>query len=445
MTDRPTVVLFTRDLRLRDHPALAAACRLSSDVVPAFVLDPAILSGRFAAPNRAAFLSDALADLRTNLRGKGGDLVLRAGDPVEEAVRLARETGAVRITVSADVTSYAHRRERRLALECARTGIALTTFPGVTVVPPGELHPVGSDHYRVFTPYWRAWSAATWRGVESTPRRIRLPRGLDVGALPDRQRLADGPISPHLPPGGETAGLARLDAVVRHIARTGQPDRDDLGADDTTRLSAYLHFGCVSPLYVAVRLRGRADDVVRQLCWRDFFHQVTAAFPRIASDDYRPRGHEWTHAAGDAVPAWRDGRTGVPLVDAGMRQLVVEGWLPNRVRMVVASFLTRQLDVDWRVGAAHFFRWLVDGDVANNAGNWQWVAGTGNDTRPGRVLNPVRQGRRFDPDGTYVRRWVPELADVRGAAVHEPWRLPAAERRRINYPPPIVEPVPRRR
>lgn len=445
MTDRPTVVLFSRDLRLRDHPALAAACRWSSEVVPAFVLDPAILCGTFASPNRAAFLADALADLRTSLRAKGGDLVVRSGDPVEVAIRLARETDAARIVASADVTSYARRREHRLAIACERAGIEFATFPGITVVPPGELHPPGSHHYRVFTPYWRAWSATSWRGVEPAPRRIRLPRGLAVGRLPVRTRLADGPISPHLPPGGETAGLARLDTAVRRIARAAEPDRNDLAADDTTRLSPYLHFGCVSPLHAAERLRGHADDVVRQLCWRDFFHQVTAAFPQIARDDYRPRGREWADGGDDAVQAWRDGRTGVPLVDAGMRQLRAEGWLPNRARMVVASFLTKQLGVDWRVGAAHFFRWLVDGDVANNAGNWQWVAGTGNDTRPGRVLNPVRQGRRFDPDGAYVRRWVPELADVRGGAVHEPWRLPTADRRRLDYPPPIVEPTPRRR
>ena len=441
----PTVVLFTRDLRVRDHPALAAACRWSREVVPLFVLDDAILRGRFAAPNRAAFLVEALADLRASLESRGGSLVLRSGDPVEEALRVVRDTGATRLVTSADVTAYARRRERRLADACATADVEFALFPGVTVVPPGELRPASGDHYKVFTPYWRAWERAERRAVEPAPRRVRLPVGLDPGRLPERDALVDGPTSPRLPEGGETAGRARLDAYVRQSAR-GRPDRDDLAADETTRLSPYLHFGCLSALTVAERLRGRADDVVRQIAWRDFHHQVTAAFPGIATRDYRPGRRTWTGKteAEDAIRAWQDGRTGVPLVDAGMRQLLAEGWMHNRARMVVASFLTKSLGVDWRVGAAHFFRWLVDGDVANNAGNWQWVAGTGNDTRPNRVLNPVRQGHRFDPDGRYVRRWVPELAGVEGGAVHEPWKLPESVRATLDYPPPLVDPVPRR-
>ncbi len=171
---------------------------------------------------------------------------------------------------------------------------------------------------------------------------------------------------------------------------------------------------------------------------------MTAAFPRITTDDLRNRGREWTTDTQDAVEAWRTGHTGIPLVDAGMRQLLAEGWMHNRARMLVASFLTKQVGVDWRVGAAHFMHWLVDGDVANNYGNWQWVAGTGNDTRPNRVLSPLRQAERFDGDGEYVRRHVPELAGIEGGAVHKPWELPEDVRRNLDYPPPLIDPVPRR-
>lgn len=434
---RTAVVLFTRDLRVHDHPALAAAAEHAERVVPLFVLDDAILTGRNAAPNRAAFLARALADLRDRLRERGGDLVLRRGDVVEETMAVVAETGATAVVCSADVSGYAQRREHRLAGACERQGVRFRTYPGVTVVPPGALLPAGGDHYRVFTPYWRAWDAATWRDQLPAPAAVSTGDLDRVGRLPSPDALAGDATSPELPEGGETAGRRVLDAAVRR-AGDGEPDLDDLAGDHTSRLSPYLHFGCVSPLEVANRLAGRAPEQVRQLAWRDFHHQVTAAFPGIARKDYRRRDVDWRDDA-DALRAWRDGETGVPIVDAGMRQLLREGWMHNRARLVTASFLTKNLRIDWRDGAAHFFRWLVDGDVANNAGNWQWVAGTGNDTRPNRVLNPLRQAKRFDPDGVYVRRYVPELAGVDGAAVHTPWTLPDDRRKELDYPDPLVD------
>lgn len=177
---------------------------------------------------------------------------------------------------------------------------------------------------------------------------------------------------------------------------------------------------------------------VRQLCWRDFHHQVLAATPQLPFEDYRSRGDEWRQDE-DALAAWKAGRTGIPVVDAGMRQLAAEGWMHNRARLVTASLLTKDLYLNWRLGAAHFWDLLVDGDLANNAGNWQWVAGTGNDTRPNRVFNPLRQAERFDPDGDYVRRYVPELAGVEGSAVHRPWKLADQVRSTLEYPDPIVD------
>ncbi|MBP2708158.1 deoxyribodipyrimidine photo-lyase [Microbispora sp. RL4-1S] len=419
------VVLFNRDLRVRDHPALAAACSRGG-VVPLFVLDPAIEAG-----HRREFLHESLHDLRASLRRLGGDLVVRHGDPVAEAMRVAGETSAAGVWASADVSAFARRREQRLAEACETHRLEFRTFPGVTVVPPGALTPPGGDHYKIFTPYWRVWSAWPGRPVLEPPERVRLPHGLAPGSLPALSPEPFGVVR-----GGETEGLRRMDEWVGDgLGRYGDT-RDHLAAR-TSMLSAYLHFGCVSPNELA-RRAGRhrgGDDYVRQLCWRDFHHQVTHAFPGITRHDYRPRGRlpgrtAWGRDA-DAEAAWREGTTGVPVVDAGMRQLRREGWMHNRARLIVGSYLTKRLGIDWRVGADHFARLLLDADVPNNFGNWQWVAGTGNDTRPNRTLNPVRQARRFDPCGEYVRRYVPELASLPDDLVHEPWRAPVPVR---GYP-----------
>ena len=437
------VVLFTRDLRVHDHPALAEAARQARRVVPLFVFDREILAGEFAAANRLAFMLAALGDLRASLRRRGADLVVRHGDPVHEAVRLASAHGAGAVHATADVSEHARRRQERLRRACAAHRLELRLLPGVTVVPPGELHPSGGgDHYRVFTPYWRAWSAQRWRAPAPAPRALALPDGLDPGPLPALADLARGEVSPDLVPGGEAAGRRRWHAWRRRGLAAYADRHDDLPGDRTSRIGPYIHFGCLSPLELATgALDGPGGEAfARQLCWRDFHHQVTAAFPAIARRDYRPARRAWrSDAAG--LAAWKQGRTGWPIVDAGMRQLRAEGWMHNRARLIVASFLVKDLGVDWRLGAAHFLDWLVDGDVANNSGNWQWVAGTGNDTRPNRVLNVLRQADRHDPAGDYVRRYVPELAGIAGSAVHRPWALDDDRRRRLDYPAPLVDPA----
>ncbi|MEV0732872.1 deoxyribodipyrimidine photo-lyase [Polymorphospora sp. NPDC050346] len=404
---RTAIVLFTRDLRVHDQPALAAACANAERAVPLFVLDPA-LAGR--SPNRDRFLAQSLADLRGSLRERGGDLVLRHGDPVAETIRLAAETGAGGIAVSADVSRYARRRESRLRAEADRHRLSLRLFPGLTVVDPGAVTPAGGDHYKVFTPYFRAWAASRWRDEVATPATVPLPSGVAVGRLP---ALPAGE-SPRAAAGGETVGRRLLRGWLGGIDRYDDI-HDDLAADATSRLSPYLRFGCVSPLAVARAAGDRDGPFVRQLCWRDFYHQVAYAFPDLSTAAYRPGVTEvWRYDA-DALAAWQEGRTGVPIVDAGMRQLRAEGWMHNRARLITASYLTKQLGLDWRLGVEWFHRWLLDGDVANNSGNWQWVAGTGNDTKPYRRFNPVRQAHRFDPAGDYVRRWVPELDPARSA------------------------------
>jgi deoxyribodipyrimidine photo-lyase len=439
---RTTVVLFTRDLRVHDHPALAEAAAVSERVVPLFVLDDSLLASDHARPNRVQFLLESLADLDESLRWLGGRLVVRRGDPVREALVIARAAGAHAIFTSADVSAFAQRRASRLAQECAAHGIEHRDFPGMTVVAPGAVLPSGGDHFRVFTPYWNRWRAVPLRARVSKPRRLVLPSGLAVGVLPDRADLVGGATSPHLMPGGETRARVRLATWCRGDVTRYAERHDAPAAEGTSRLSPYLHFGCVSPVEVASRypVRGASEAFLRQLSWRDFHHQVTAAFPAIAHTDYRPRGRRWRSDAG-LLEAWKAGRTGYPIVDAGMRQLAVEGWMHNRARLLTASFLVKDLGLDWRLGARHFLDLLVDGDIANNSGNWQWVAGTGNDTRPNRTFNAVRQALRFDPDGTYVRRWVPELASVPGPRIHTPWALDPAERDRLEYCEPLVPPA----
>jgi deoxyribodipyrimidine photo-lyase len=438
---RTTVVLFTRDLRVHDHPALAEAAAVGERVVPLFVLDDSLLASDYARPNRVQFLLESLADLDQSLRSFGGRLVVRRGDPVREALAVTRAAGAQAIFTSADVSAFARRRARRLAEGCAAHGVEYRAFPGVTMVAPGAVLPSGGDHFRVFTPYWNRWRAAPFRARVPKPRRLVLPSGLAAGALPRRADLVTGATSPDLIPGGEARARVRLATWCRGGVRRYAERHDAPALEGTSRLSSYLHFGCVSPVEVGscCPSSGTGEVFLRQLCWRDFHHQVTAAFPAIAHTDYRPRRRRWRDDA-ELLEAWKAGRAGYPIIDAGMRQLAAQGWMHNRARLLTASFLAKDLGLDWRLGARHFLDLLVDGDIASNSGNWQWVAGTGNDTRPNRTFNPIRQALRFDPDGTYVRRWVPELAAVPGPRVHTPWALDRAERDRLEYCEPLVTP-----
>ena len=331
------IVLFTRDLRIHDNPALSGACARARQVVPLFVVDLALT----VPPNRARFLADSLAVLREELRERGSDLVIRMGDPVAETIRLATRTAAQAVFVAGDVSRYAARREQRLTRECGRHRVALEVTPGHAVVPAGDLRPAGGGHYRIFTPYWRAWRAAAWRQPCQAPGAVSVPAGIEPGGLPVPGKGS----SAGLLPGGERAGRDLASDWLDGPLKTYGEGRDLLASDETSRLSAYLRFGCVSPLALARAALPRpgGEEFCRQLAWRDFFHQVTAAFPDIATEDYRPgsRGpRNWTEDP-DALDAWRAGRTGIPVVDAGMRQLIAEGFMHNRARMITASFLTR--------------------------------------------------------------------------------------------------------
>ncbi len=425
------VAVFTRDLRVRDNPMLAAAV-CADAIVPLFVLDEAMAAGWHGAPNRRRFLYESLRDLDATLRSLGAPLVVRHGEWVEEVAGIARAVDATRVHLARDVSGYARDRVRRLA---ARVGsVQLVEHPGVTVVSSGELRTGSGDAFKVFTPYYRRWLAAPWRRPVSVPERLVAVPDARSDYVPDPASVRD--TARDVVAGGEQAALARLQRWASSSLAHYADRHDDLAADDTSRISAALHFGCLSPLEVAGRLRDRAggEPFVRQLCWRDFYHQLLAARPELASRDLRQGGPWLDDDAG--FSAWCAGHTGFPVVDAAMRQLLTEGFIHNRARMIVASLLTKDLAVDWRRGADWFMRHLVDGDVANNQLNWQWVAGTGTDTNPHRIYNPQRQSERFDPDGTYIRRYVAELASVPGAEIHDP---SPETRARVGYPLPIVD------
>ncbi|MFE2063985.1 cryptochrome/photolyase family protein [Streptomyces sp. NPDC059467] len=439
-----SVVLFTADLRLHDHLPLRAALDGSREIVPLFVRDPAVDRAGFAVPNRLAFLADCLRDLDAGLRERGGRLVVRSGDLAEEVCKVAAEADAGAVHVAADVSGHAQRREERLRRALEADGRRLQVHDAVTAaVPAGAVTPAASDHYAVFTPYFRQWSRQPLRDAVAAPRTVRVPDGVGSEPLPGRDRLSG--VSPGLAAGGETEGRRRLAAWLRAGIASYEERHDDLAGDATSRLSPHLHFGTLSPVELVHRARRAggpgAEAFVRQLAWRDFHRQVLAARPAAATADYRTKHDRWRteQTAAEDIEAWCTGRTGYPVVDAAMRQLLHEGWMHNRGRLLTASFLAKTLYVDWRVGARHFLELLVDGDVANNQLNWQWVAGTGTDTRPNRVLNPLVQAKRYDPDGTYVRRWVPELERLAGSAVHEPWKSPAPGRAALGYPEPIID------
>ena len=444
------IVWFRRDLRVRDNPALRAALECGR-VVPVFCFDPSLYAGRHASGPRTQFLLECLADLRGEIEARGGRLFVRRGRPEAELVKLAKEAGADQVHFSHDVSPFARERGKRAGSAFEAAGLEVHAHPGLNAIDVREIATGQGTPYTVFSPFHRNWEGIERRPVLRAPGRIPVPSGPAAGRLP---KLADLGLEQEVhepPPGGEGAARRRLDAFLGRDVAEYAGNHDALGRDRTSRLSPYLHFGCLSPRQIEERLPRRGKGAAafrRQLCWRDFHHHVLLNFPANARSEFRERyrGMRWSRAE-RAFEAWREGRTGYPLVDAGMRQLRREGWMHNRARLVVGSFLTKDLGIDWRWGERHFMRLLVDGDEANNNGNWQWIASVGTDPAPyfRRILNPALQQGRHDPEGAYVRRYVPELERVPDEHLPEPWRMPDDVQRRAgcviggDYPAPIVD------
>ena len=407
------VLWFRRDLRLADHPALLAARDASGaeggGLVGLFVLDPALLGPSGAA--RVAFLYDCLRALDQQL---GGRLVLRTGDPVDVVPAVAREAGATTVHVSADFGPYGAERDRRVQRALHGDGRTLVRTGSPYAVAPGRVLKGDGEPYRVFTPFSRAWRAHGWRAPALTPRSVEWV-SLDSAAVPVAPALR----GTTLPEAGEEAGRRRL-KHFRQQVDDYKNLRDEPGKDATSRLSPYLKFGCLHTRTVLAEISDTTGSGVHtfqnELAWREFYADVLWHRPDSARADLTPalKGLEYEdETSGRAAvqfEAWKQGRTGYPIVDAGMRQLLAEGWMHNRVRMITASFLVKDLHIYWRPGAQWFMDRLVDGDLASNTHGWQWVAGTGTDAAPYfRVFNPQLQGEKFDPSGEYVRRYVPEL------------------------------------
>jgi deoxyribodipyrimidine photo-lyase len=420
------LVWFTRDLRVHDHPALSAALEEHERVVPVFCLDDRLLGGRHSSGPRTQFLLECLRDLDDALRDRGSRLVVRHAAPERALPELAADAGAEEVYCSSDSGPFARARAGRVR---SSLGTRLRVRPGLHApVPRPPRRPV----------------------LPAPPELPPPPSRLRVGRLPSLSALGLESDVADPPPGGETAGRHRLERFLDGPVLDYADANDLPGKDGTSRLSPYVHFGCVSPREIEARLpRGTgAEALRRQLCWRDFHHHVLLHHPGNAHAELqeRYRALEWEDDDG-RFAAWCEGRTGYPLVDAGMRQLLREGWMHNRVRLVVGSFLTKDLGIDWRRGERWFMSRLVDGDEANNNGNWQWIASVGTDPQPvyRRLYNPARHQERYDPDGEYVRRYVPELRHVPDEFLSEPWHMPAEVQREAgcvvgrDYPEPIVD------
>ena len=441
------LVWMRRDLRVRDHPALRDALHAHDRVLTVFCLDDRLLSGRHASGPRTQFMLECLQDLDDSLNERGGALVIRRGPPERELPKLARAAGAEAVYFTGDVSPYARERGKRVSAALTEHGIQLHACPGLTVVDDVTAIETGKGGpYTVFSPFHRTWETVPRREVLQAPRTLTKPE-VEHGTIPTLEDLGlkqevDDPMR-----GGETEGRRRLSNFLRSGLDDYGENHDALGADKTSRLSPYLHVGCVAPR--EVEQRATNHDFRRQLAWRDFYHHVLYHHPANATEEFQARYRraiDWDHDH-DAFRAWCEGRTGFPLVDAGMRQLKREGWMHNRARLVVGSFLTKDLGIDWRLGERWFMRHLIDGDEANNNGNWQWIASVGVDPQPHyrRIYNPARHMERYDPRGEYVRRYVPELENVPDQYLAEPWTMPDDLQRQTDvvigrdYPEPIVD------
>jgi len=442
----PSILWLRRDLRRTDHPALNAAAQ-DGPVVALFVVEPRLW--RAAGPVRRGWIAATVLAAREDFDGR---LCVRVGRPETVLRSLCDEHEARVVHHTRETTPWAVRRDGRVAATLSERGIDMVATGTPYAVGPGLVTRETGDRYKVFTPFSRAWRSHGW------PAPAAEVHGLQLGAAPDdpdavralEQAVRACPVP--LPDAGEGAAGARWEEFLQTSIDRYDEDRDRPDLDGTSRMSPYLKVGAIHPrtlLHDLARRRSRAADRFRtELAWREFYadvlwwapetawHDMTSGMSALYDDDGGDGDAQ--QDSDELVRAWQQGRTGYPLVDAGMRQLNAIGWMHNRVRMVTASFFTKDLHRWWGEGARYFMQHLVDGDLASNNHGWQWVAGTGTDAAPfHRVFNPVRQGERFDPDGDYVREWVPELRHLTGATVHQPWKHPHGYAH--GYPTPVVQ------
>jgi len=453
---QPVIHWFRRDLRMRDNLALHAACEGDATVIPLFIIDPDLLDSKRIGAPRLKFMLGALHSLDESLRKYGTELLVKRGKPLDILRELIEETNAQALYFNADYSPYASKRDSEVedALE-----IGVNVYDDAILLPPGSVMKNDGDPYVVYTPFWKKWKERS--KPEESVRHFREEWFYDLSDLSNEgiPTLDDlgFPDSDLEAQASEDAALAKLNAFIDEDIKHYDETRNYLPINPfngsrpqgTSYLSPYLRLGLISPrqAYWAAReaysntsskdYKESIETWVSELAWREFYVHILHFFPHVMERDFVDtyEALEWRDAPGE-LQAWKDGRTGYPIVDAPMRQLKAIGWMPNRARMIVASFLTKDLLIHWKHGDVHFMQHLIDGDPAANNGGWQWAAGTGTDAQPYfRIFNPISQSTKYaTPE--YLRHWIPELADVPDEDIHEPWKM---KKPPADYPSPIVD------
>ena len=424
-----SIVWFRRDLRISDHPALVAALSESDEIVPVFIIDSKLIER--TGSNGLAYLAQSLQHLDASLDKK---LQVIAGQPIDVLKKLQEKYNVQSVHISAEYEPVSAAQD----VEIEKSGIKLVRTGSAYAVAPGRvLKPSDQTPYRVYTPFYRAWLTHGWRKPEQKPKSITaVTPDSDSRQFPDWKV----PTGVSITEAGEAAANERF----KHFQKNGLDNYDEArnlaGIDGTSKMSAHLTWGEIHPRTLLAPLgQSKAHEVFRkEIAWREFYADVLFNNPHTETDYYAPQFAKMRYdKPGKQFKAWCEGNTGYPFVDAAMRQLLAEGWMHNRTRMVVASFLVKDLHLEWQLGERFFREHLVDYDVASNAHGWQWTAGCGTDASPYyRVFNPVEQGKRFDENGDYVRKYVPELAHLKGIEIHEPWDVLDGYLK--DYPQPIV-------
>ncbi len=415
-----TVMWFRRDLRIADNPALLASIEEAKlnggSVIPIFILDPALIGG--AGSKRLAYLGQSLRALDESLEN---NLHVLVGDQVDVLKDIAKKYSATSVHISEEFERYGVERDARVEA----SGISLVRTGSPYAVSPGRVRkPSDGTPYKVYTPFYRAWKEIGWRKPAGKPSEIPMIKpGKSERQFPD-WALPEGT---ELTPAGESAAIKRFEYFKKNLLNNYDESRNMAGVDGTSKMSAHLKWGEIHPRTLLASLgSSTAHDVFRkEIAWREFYADVLFNNPRTEREYYAPQFAQMRYEKpGAQYKAWCEGKTGYPFVDAAMRQLLKEGWMHNRTRMVVASFLVKDLHLEWQLGEKYFREHLIDFDLASNVHGWQWTAGCGTDASPYyRIFNPIEQGKRFDPEGDYIRKYVPELAHLGASEIHEPWTV----------------------